>query len=408
MKYTTAIFDLDGTLLNTLGDLTDAVNAAIEPRGLPPVTETQVRDRVGNGIRKLIERTLPEGTADADIDACLEVFRAYYNEHLMHRTHPYDGILDVLTALKDAGMRIAVLSNKYDPAAKALIRHFFPRLVDLTFGERPDVPRKPDPTSCQEILTSLGAQPEQTIYIGDSAVDMQTAQNAGLDSIGVTWGFRSRAVLTEAGAGQLIDRPYELVSLLLGPDVEALRKAFTGHGFAFSYFDAKEQAVAYLAQACAGKRVGFGGSMTLEEMGAYEALSEQADVHWHWKGEPPCVDAEVFLTSANGLAATGEVVNIDGASNRVAASLYGAKTCFQVCGLNKLAPTLEAAVERARNIAAPRNAQRLNRKTPCVMDGKCHDCRSSERICSSLVVHLAPPLSFERYEIVLIGEILGY
>ncbi len=88
MKYTTAIFDLDGTLLNTLGDLTDAVNAAIEPRGLPPVTETQVRDRVGNGIRKLIERTLPAGTADADIDACLEVFRAYYNDHLMHRTHP--------------------------------------------------------------------------------------------------------------------------------------------------------------------------------------------------------------------------------------------------------------------------------------------------------------------------------
>ena len=408
MKYTAAIFDLDGTLLNTLGDLTDAVNAAIVPRGLAPATESQVQQRVGNGIRNLIRLSMPYGTSDADIDDCLAVFRAHYNENLMNRTVPYDGVTEVLRACKDAGMKIAVLSNKYDPASKALTAHYFPGLIDLTLGERPGVPRKPDPASCREVMETLGASPEETIYIGDSAVDMNTAKNAGIFSIGVTWGYRSREVLAGAGAGVLADRPYELVTHILGMDVDSVQKAFTRHGFAFSCFDTKEQAVCYLAEQCAGKRVGFGGSMTLDELGAYDALSKTAEVHWHWKGEAPCVDAEVFLTSANGLSATGEAVNLDGASNRVAASLYGAKTCFMVCGINKLAPTLEAAIERTRNVAAPRNAQRLNRKTPCVMDGKCHDCRSPERICSSLVVHLAPPLSFERYEIVLIQEPLGY
>lgn len=408
MKYTTVIFDLDGTLLNTLGDLADAVNAAIVPRGLAPATTEQVRQRVGNGIRNLILRSMPEGTPDAEIDACLAEFRAHYNDHMMNRTVPYDGVADVLRALKAAGLRIAVLSNKYDPASKALIAHYFPGLVDLTFGERPGVLRKPDPTSCREVMETLGASPEETVYIGDSAVDMNTAKNAGVFSIGVTWGFRSREVLIESGAGVLADTPYELITHVLGADVDALEKAFTGHGFAFSYFETKEQAVAYLAEQCAGKRVGFGGSMTLDELGAFDALSQTADVHWHWKGEKPCVDAEVFLTSANGLSTTGEVVNLDGASNRVAASLYGAKECFVVCGVNKLAPSLEAAVARTRNIAAPRNAQRLNRKTPCAVTGKCHDCRSPERICSSLVIHLAPPLSFQRYEIVLIGEVLGY
>lgn len=218
MKYTTAIFDLDGTLLNTLGDLADAVNAAIVPRGLVPATEEQVRQRVGNGIRNLIRLSLPEGTPDADIDDCLAVFRAYYNEHMMNRTVPYDGIADVLRALKAAGMRIAVLSNKYDPASKALVAHYFPGLADLTFGERPDVPRKPDPASCREVMDLLHAAPQTTIYIGDSAVDMNTAKNAGLTSIGVTWGFRSRETLIESGACMLADRPTELLPLLLGRD----------------------------------------------------------------------------------------------------------------------------------------------------------------------------------------------
>lgn len=158
MKYTTAIFDLDGTLLNTLGDLADAVNAAIVPRGLAPATTEQVRQRVGDGIRNLILRSMPEGTPDAEIDACLAAFREHYNANLMNRTVPYEGIPDVLRAFKDAGMRIAVLSNKYDPASKALVAHFFPGLADLTLGERPGVPRKPDPASCREAMETLGAR----------------------------------------------------------------------------------------------------------------------------------------------------------------------------------------------------------------------------------------------------------
>lgn len=408
MNIKTVIFDLDGTLLDTLGDLTDAVNEATASRGIPPASTEQIRQRVGNGIRTLMRLSLPEGTPEDIIDACLGAFRAHYGDHMMCRTRPYAGVTEVLQALKGAGVQVAVLSNKYDPAAKALTEYYFPGLIDLTLGERQGVPRKPDPTACHEVLSMLSADAASTVYIGDSDVDMQTAKNAGLRAIGVTWGFRPRASLAAAGADVLADLPYELHALLLGADVPGLRQAFTARGFGFSYFDTAAEATAYLAQTCAGKHVGFGGSVTLDGMGMYEALQDTAEVHWHWSGEAPVVDAEIFLTSANGLAATGEVVNIDGACNRVAASLWGAKECFVVCGINKLAPTLEAAISRAREIAAPRNAQRLGRHTPCTADGQCHDCRSAERICRALVVLMGPPIPMERTEIVLIGETLGY
>lgn len=408
MKYQAAIFDLDGTLLNTLGDLADAVNAAIVPHGLAAVDEEQVRQRVGNGVRNLIRRSMPEGMPDQDIDDCLAVFREHYNVHLMDQTTPYPGVREVLKTLKNAGMRIAVLSNKYDPATKALIAHFFPDMVDITFGERPGVPRKPDPTSCLEAMERLGAAPETTVYIGDSAVDIQTAQNAGLDCISVTWGFRSRQELIESHASVLVDSPQELLSMLVGIHAEDIAKAFTAHGFGFHWFANRAQAVEYLAKECAGKKVGFGGSVTLDEIGAFDALSDTADVHWHWKGEAPVMDAEVFITSANALSMNGEIVNIDGACNRVAASLWGAQECFVVCGKNKLEPDLETAMHRARMVAAPRNAQRLHKKTPCAVDGKCHDCQSPERICRAMVVLMAPPIPMKRYEIIMIDEVLGY
>lgn len=410
MQIKTVIFDLDGTLLNTLGDLADAVNAAIVPRGYAPASEEQVRQRVGNGIRNLIKLSLSEGTPDAEIDACLADFRVYYEGHMMHRTHPYDGVCEVLAALRENGTQVAVLSNKYDPAAKALIAHYFPDLVALTLGERANVPRKPDPTSALEVLATLNADKAQTVYIGDSAVDMNTAKNAGLTAVGVTWGFRSREVLEESGADILVDAPSELIPLLTNSliDLDALEQAFTGRGFGFSFFDTGAEAAAYLAQACAGKRVGFGGSKTLEQIGAYEAIRQTAEVHWHWKNEAPCMDAEIYLTSANGLSESGEIVNIDGVCNRVAASLYGCESCFVVCGANKLAPDLAAAVERARNIAAPLNARRLNKKTPCAVDGRCHDCRSPERLCRAMTITMAPPAKINRYEIVLIGEDYGF
>lgn len=405
-RYSAAIFDLDGTLLNTLGDLCDAVNAGLTARGLPKIDEEQTRQRVGNGIRRLIALSLPEGTPDGDIDACLGEFRDYYEAHLHDRTHPYAGVPALLRTLHESGVKVAVLSNKYDPAAKRLIEFFFPGLTDLTFGERSGVPRKPDPTSALEVLETLGVSREETLYIGDSGVDMQTAKNAGLTAVGVTWGFRSREVLLENGADHLAGHPAELLAYFASP--EQIKQNFTRNGFDFSYFETAGEALSYLKTACADKLTAFGGSMTLEEMGAYDALREGTDVRWHWRGDGIQMNPEVFLTSANGLSATGEVVNIDGNGNRVAASMYGSGTVYIVCGVNKLAPDLNSAVDRARQIASPLNAKRLGAKTPCAADGKCHDCRSPGRICRSLTILLAPSNGVKRVEIVLIGENMGY
>ena len=157
MKVTTAIFDLDGTLLNTLGDLCDSVTYAVEKHGFPPVTVEQTRIRIGNGVRKLVERSIPEESrTDEMIDTCLADFRTFYGEHMMNRTHPYEGIVSVLETLKENGVTVGVLSNKYDSAAKALIEHYFGDLVSITYGERPKIPRKPDPTSVLQLLDELG------------------------------------------------------------------------------------------------------------------------------------------------------------------------------------------------------------------------------------------------------------
>lgn len=173
MKMTTAIFDLDGTLLNTLGDLCDSVTYAVEKHGFPPVSMEQTRIRIGNGVRKLVERSIPEESrTDEMIDICLADFRAFYGEHMMNRTHPYEGIVSVLETLKENGVTVGVLSNKYDSAAKALIEHYFGDLVSITYGERPNIPRKPDPTSVLQLLDELGGDKETTLYIGDSATDM--------------------------------------------------------------------------------------------------------------------------------------------------------------------------------------------------------------------------------------------
>ena len=412
MKMKTAIFDLDGTLLNTLGDLCDSVNCAIVPRGFPAVDEELTRQRVGNGVRRLVERCIPEEKrTEAMIDECLDDFRTAYNERMMNRTQPYDGIVDMLKKLREQGVSIGVMSNKYDFAAKTLVRHYFGDLVQLTLGERPGIPRKPDPASTLELMHELGGVPETTLYIGDSSTDMQTACNAGLTAVGVMWGFRSPEELEETGASALVAEPAELLPLfergLL--NVDALTRAFTSRGFAFSYFPTANEAARYIASACAGKSVALGGSMTFKEMGFPEAFADSTEVHWHWvtKGEY-YQTPDIYLTSANALSESGEAVNIDGTCNRVAGTLYGPKQCMFVCGINKLCPDLASAVERARNVAAPKNAQRLGTRTPCAVDGKCHDCKSPARICRALVVHMGAPKGFEKCEIVLVGESLGY
>ena len=210
----TIIFDLDGTLLNTLGDLRDAVNNSLRLRALPERSLEEVRCFVGNGIRKLMERALPEGSSEQEIDAALADFKAYYAAHMTVNTVPYDGIPELLTELRRRGIRVGVLSNKIDSAAKELIEYYFAGKIDVVYGERAGIPRKPDPTSCRMLIKDLGAQPENVLYVGDSAVDMNTAHNAGLTAAAVTWGFRSREELLANGANYLIDTPMQLLELL--------------------------------------------------------------------------------------------------------------------------------------------------------------------------------------------------
>lgn len=213
MKHA-VIFDLDGTLLNTLGDLRAATNHALEVRGLPPHSMEEIRQFIGNGIRLLICRAMPEGTPEAEIDAALDDFKAYYAAHIHDRTVPYDGIPQLLTALRKHGIKVAVLSNKIDSASQQLIEYFFPGKTDVVFGEHVGVPRKPDPTSCRMVIQQLGVQPEQVLYVGDSGTDMQTAKNAGLYAVGVTWGFRSKEVLLKYGADVLVHRPEQILQIL--------------------------------------------------------------------------------------------------------------------------------------------------------------------------------------------------
>lgn len=213
MKHA-VIFDLDGTLLNTLGDLRAATNHALEVRGLPPHSMEEIRQFIGNGIRLLICRAMPEGTPEAEIDAALDDFKAYYAAHIHDRTVPYDGIPQLLTALRKHGIKVAVLSNKIDSASQQLIEYFFPGKTDVVFGEHVGVPRKPDPTSCRMVMQQIGVQPEQVLYVGDSGTDMQTAKNAGLYAVGVTWGFRSKEVLLKYGADVLVHRPEQILQIL--------------------------------------------------------------------------------------------------------------------------------------------------------------------------------------------------
>jgi NAD-dependent dihydropyrimidine dehydrogenase PreA subunit len=193
----------------------------------------------------------------------------------------------------------------------------------------------------------------------------------------------------------------------------AVEKNLTARGFQVKTFATGAEAAAYLNGAIDSRTVGFGGSVTLDKLGLFDSLGQHNTVYWHWKQEADsaraaAAQAEVYLTSANGLAETGEVINLDGAGNRVAGTLYGHQKVYFVVGRNKLAPTYDEALWRARNIAAPKNAQRLGRKTPCAIHGdRCYDCKSPERICRGLVV-LYGPMTGTETEIVLVDEELGF
>jgi len=214
-KYKLALFDLDGTVLDTLEDLTDATNAALAMHGYAPHSIDAVRSFVGNGIGNLIRRALPHGTNEAIINTVLGDFKKYYGAHCADKTKPYDGVLEMLRALREAGIRTAVVSNKADFAVKALAESYFEGLFDMAVGEREGVARKPAPDSVLEVMQALGATRAECVYIGDSDVDVLTAKNAGIDGIFVTWGFRSADCLREAGAAEILNSVLQLTKRLL-------------------------------------------------------------------------------------------------------------------------------------------------------------------------------------------------
>lgn len=216
MRKQLVIFDLDGTLLDTLDDLADAVNWALEQEQLPRRTREEVRAFVGNGIRNLIERAVPAGTEAAQTDRVFAGFKARYAGHCADKTRPYPGILELLARLRAEGIRTAVVSNKADFAVQTLCRDYFPGLVDCAVGERAGIPKKPAPDSVQEVLRALEIPREQAVYVGDSEVDVVTARNAGMDGILVLWGFRDRQTLERAGAKTFAATAEELCAALIG------------------------------------------------------------------------------------------------------------------------------------------------------------------------------------------------
>lgn len=215
MQYQLAIFDLDGTILDTLEDLYLAVNEALRAHGMPARTLAQVRQFVGNGIRKLIERAVPEGTAEAEITAVHETFTAYYTLHCADHTKPYDGIPELLARLREQGIRTAVVSNKADYAVQSLCAQYFPGQFDAVAGEREGVRRKPAPDAVNAVLETLGIERTAAVYIGDSDVDVETAKNATIPCISVLWGFRTEAFLRAHGAVQLAENPAEVGHFIL-------------------------------------------------------------------------------------------------------------------------------------------------------------------------------------------------
>jgi phosphoglycolate phosphatase len=211
--YNTFIFDLDGTLLNTLDDLAASVNYALRTHGMPERTLDEVRSFVGNGVRLLMERAIPEGSANPRFEETFATFRAYYMEHSLDTTRPYDGIPEMIHALKQRGCRLAVVSNKFYAATQELIRHFFPEItVAIGEHEAEGIRKKPAPDTVFEALRQLGVGKEKAVYVGDSDVDLQTARNSGLPCISVLWGFRDHDFLLANGATIFISRPEELLS----------------------------------------------------------------------------------------------------------------------------------------------------------------------------------------------------
>ena len=214
MNIKAVIWDLDGTLLNTLDDLAASVNAALAMNGMPLRSTEEVRAFVGNGIRNLMMRAVPGGEANPAFDKALEDFTRHYGAHSRDRTRPYDGILEMLDRLSAAGVKHAIVSNKIDFAVKALSRAYFGERMCAAIGDDPSRARKPAPDSVFAAMREMGVTAQETVYVGDSDVDVLTARNAGVPCVAVLWGFRDEACLRAAGAGRLAHTPDELREII--------------------------------------------------------------------------------------------------------------------------------------------------------------------------------------------------
>lgn len=211
MKYRLAIFDMDGTILNTLEDLCDSLNHTLKEFELPQRTLEEVRSFVGNGIHKLIERAVPTGTNEGLLEEVFRSFNAYYKEHCAVKTRPYDGIPKVLQKLRSRGIYTAVVSNKADYGVQALCEDYFNGLFDYAVGEKEGVRCKPNPDGVLDVIRKFGVSFEEAVYIGDSEVDYETSVNAGIDVLMVGWGFREEEFIRACGAKLVLHKPEEIL-----------------------------------------------------------------------------------------------------------------------------------------------------------------------------------------------------
>lgn len=212
----TIIFDLDGTLLNTLADLADSANHTMEQMGFPTYSLDKYRYFVGNGVPKLLERCLPEDKrTEENIQTARKLFAEYYNVHFADKTKPYDGVAELLENLKKSGVKMAVASNKSDEFTQSIVKRFFGNVFDMVQGGRADVPKKPAPDIAYGIMDKLGAVPVNTYFAGDSNVDMFTAKNAGITAIGCLWGFRTKEELIDGGAKFLAEKPSDIYDIIM-------------------------------------------------------------------------------------------------------------------------------------------------------------------------------------------------
>ena len=210
----TVIFDLDGTLLYTLEDLKDSVNFALSKFNYPKKNLEEIRNFVGNGVKVLMELSIPQGKNNENFNECLAIFKTHYAQNMYNKTKPYDGIIEMLENLQNLGFKTAVVSNKFDLATKELCKKYFAEKIELAIGESENIRKKPAPDSVFKVMEILNSNKNSTYFVGDSEVDIQTAQNANLKCISVTWGYKNEEFLLKNGAKFLANSPQEILKII--------------------------------------------------------------------------------------------------------------------------------------------------------------------------------------------------